>query len=128
MLFRSVVIGGVALFPVVSLLLNAKKAAKLGQESLLAKLGNRFRKPPVLESDKFLHQRNFEKLAQITNQAENLNADKFGNTEFMVFFKIKSYIARSIDEYANLDNVIEMLSVAVSAQHSFLTIDSTESR
>ena len=122
------VIGGVALFPVVSLLLNAKKAAKLGQESFLAKFGNRFRKPPVLESDKFLHQRNFEKLAQITNQAENLNADKFGNTEFMVFFKIKSYIARSIDEYANLDNVIEMLSVAVSAQHSFLTIDSTESR
>jgi hypothetical protein len=124
----TVVIGGVALFPVVSLLLNAKKAAKLGQESFLAKFGNRFRKPPVLESDKFLHQRNFEKLAQITNQAENINADKFGNTEFMVFFKIKSYIARSIDEYANLDNVIEMLSVAVNAQHSFLTIDSTESR
>ncbi len=124
----AVVIGGVALFPVVSLLLNAKKAAKLGQESFLAKFGNRFRKPPVLESDKFLHQRNFEKLAQITNQAENINADKFGNTEFMVFFKIKSYIARSIDEYANLDNAIEMLSVAVAAQHSFLTIDSTESR
>jgi hypothetical protein len=124
----AVVVGGVALFPVVSLLLNAKKAAKLEQESFLAKFGSRFRKPPVLESDKFLHQRNFDKLSQITNQAENLNADKFGNTEFMVFFKIKSYIARSIDEYANLDNVIDMLSVAVSAQHSFLTIDSTESR
>jgi hypothetical protein len=49
----TVVVGGVALFPVVSLLLNAKKAAKLGQESFLAKFGNRFRKPPVLESDKF---------------------------------------------------------------------------
>lgn len=124
----AVVVGGVALFPVVSLLLNAKKAAKSGQESFLAKFSSRFRKPTVLESDKFLHQRNFDKLTQISNQAESLNADKFGNTEFMVFFKIKSYIARSIDEYANLDNVIDMLSVAVNAQHSFLTIDSTESR
>jgi hypothetical protein len=124
----AVVIGGLALFPVVSLVLNSKKAAKLGKESLLSKWSDRFRKPQVLESDKFLHQRNFEKLAQITNQAENLNADKFGNTEFMVFFKIKSYIARSIDEYANLDNVIEMLQVAIDAQNSFSQIDSTESR
>jgi hypothetical protein len=122
------IVGGLALFPVVSLFLNSRKAAKLGQESLLSKFSSRFRKPQVLESDRFLHQRNFEKLAQITNQAENLNADKFGNTEFMVFFKIKSYVARAIDEYANLDEVIDMLTVAIGAQHSFLAIDSTESR
>jgi hypothetical protein len=122
------IVGGLALFPVVSLFLNSRKAAKLGQESLLSKFSSRFRKPQVLESDRFLHQRNFEKLAQITNQAENLNADKFGNTEFMVFFKIKSYVARAIDEYAHLDEVIDMLTVAIGAQHSFLAIDSTESR
>ena len=46
----------------------------------------------------------------------------------MVFFKIESYIARSIDEYANLDEVIEMLKVAIDAQSSFARIDSTESR
>jgi hypothetical protein len=124
----AVVIGGLALFPVISLLLNSKKAAKLGKHSFLNKISDRFRKPPILESDKFLHQRNFEKLAQLNNQAENLNADKFGNTEFMTFFKIKSYIARSIDEYANLDETIEMLKVAIDAQNSFLQIDSTESR
>jgi hypothetical protein len=124
----TVVIGGLALFPVISLLLNSKKAAKLGKDSFLTKFGDRYRKPQVLESDKFLHQRNFEKLAQITNQAENLNADKFGNTEFMVFFKIKSYIARSIDEYANLDEIIELLKIAIDAQASFSQIDSTESR
>ena len=124
----AVVVGGLALFPIVSLLFNSKKAAKLGKESFLAKFSDRFRKHQVLESDKFLHQRNFEKLAQITNQAENLNADKFGNTEFMVFFKIKSYIARSLDEYANLDEIIEMLRVAIDAQNSFARIDSTESR
>lgn len=123
-----VVIGGIAIFPVITLLLNSKKAAKLGQSNFLGKFFKRFQKPDVLESDKFLHQRNLEKLALITNQAENLNADKFGNTEFMAFFKIKSYIARSIDEYANLDEVIELLRVAIEAQTSFSTIDSTESR
>lgn len=123
-----VVIGGLALFPILSLLLNSKKVASFSGNDFLSKFSDRFRKPQVLESDKFLHQRNIEKLAQITNQAENLNADKFGNTEFMVFFKIKSYIARSIDEYANLDEIIEMLKVAIDAQSSFARIDSTESR
>jgi hypothetical protein len=124
----AVVIGGLALFPVISLLLNSKKAAQLGKNSFLAKFGDRFRKPQILESDKFLHHRTVEKLAQITNQAENLNADKFGNTEFMTFFKIKSYIARSLDEYANLDEIIELLKIAIDAQNSFSQIDSTESR
>jgi hypothetical protein len=124
----AVVVGGLALFPILSLLLNSKKAAKLGKSSFLSKFSDRFRKPTILESDAFLHQRGFEKLAQITNQAENLNADKFGNTEFMTFFKIKSYIARSIDEYANLDETIEMLKIAIDAQNSFSLIDSTESR
>jgi hypothetical protein len=128
MIVIAVIIGGLALFPVISLVLTSKRAANFGKNSFLAKFSDKFRKPQVLESDKFLHQRNFEKLAQITNQAENLNADKFGNTEFMVFFKIKSYIARSLDEYANLDEIIEMLKVAIDAQNSFARIDSTESR
>ena len=128
MIVIAVIIGGLALFPLISLLLNSKKAAKLGKNSFFKKISDRFRKPQILESDKFLHQRNFEKLAQITNQAENMNAEKFGNTEFMKFFKIKSYIARSIDEYANLDETIDMLAIAIDAQNSFSTIDSAESR
>lgn len=94
----------------------------------LGKLGQRFQKPPVLESDSFLHQRNFEKLLQLSGQVESLNADKFGSTEFMAFFKIKSNIERAIDEYANLDESIEMLTVAIAAQNSFARIYSTESR
>ena len=53
MIAIAVIIGGLALFPVVSILLNSKKAAKLGKESLLSKFGDRFRKPQVLESDKW---------------------------------------------------------------------------
>ncbi len=124
----AVVVGGLALFPVVHLLLKSKKFAEIKGAGIWGKLTDKFQKPKVLESDKFLHQRNFEKLSQITNQAENLNADKFGNTEFLAFFKIKSYVARSIDEYTNLDNIIELLTVAIGAQTSFALIDSTESR
>jgi hypothetical protein len=123
-----VIIGGLALFPVLSLLLSSKKVGEIQRNDFVKKFLQRFQKPQILESDKFLHHRTFEKLAQITNQAENLNADKFGNTEFMVFFKIKSYITRSIDEYANLDEIIEMLKVAIDTQNSFARIDSTESR
>ena len=91
-----VLVGGLALFPIVSILLNSKKVTGITKTSTWAKLTARFQKPQVLESDVFLHQRSFEKLAQIVNQAENFRADKFGNTEFMTFFKIKSYIYRSM--------------------------------
>jgi hypothetical protein len=122
------IVGGIAVFPILSLLLNSKKVAKLKQSKIFSNFGKKFQKPDILESDKFLHHRTFDKLAEITNQAENINADKFGNTEFMTFFKIKSYIDRSIDEYANLDETIELLKVAISTQNSFARIDSTESR
>jgi hypothetical protein len=123
-----VIVGGLALFPILHLLLTSKKAAELGKNSALAKLGDKLQKPQILESDAFLHQRHFEKLAQVANRAENLHADKFGNTEFMTFFKIKSQIARSVAEYTNLDNIIELLQISIETQHSFATIDSTESR
>lgn len=123
-----VIVGGLALFPILHLLLSSKKAAELSKNSALAKFGDKMQKPQVLESDAFLHQRYFEKLAQTANRCENLHAEKFGNSEFMAFFKIKSYIARSVGEYTNLDKIIELLKISIETQHSFATIDSTESR
>jgi hypothetical protein len=123
-----VIVGGLALFPIFHLLLSSKKAAQLGKNSALAKFGDKMQKPQVLESDAFLHQRNFEKLSQIANRCENIHAEKFGNTEFLTFFKIKSYISRSMGEYTNLDKIIELLKISIETQHSFATIDSTESR
>ncbi len=123
-----VVVGGLALFPIVHVLLNSKKILELQRNSPLAKLFDRFQKPRVLESDEFLHQREFDRLTSIANQAENMNADKFANSEFTAFIKIKSYIARSMGEYAGLDNIIEMLTAAIGAQNSFLVIEGSESR
>lgn len=81
-----------------------------------------------MESDEFIHQRNFEQLTLVANQAENMHGEKFGNSEFRTFVNIKSYISRSIGEYAGLDSIIEMLGAAIGAQNSFLAIDGSESR
>jgi hypothetical protein len=123
-----VVVGGLALFPIVQMLLNSKKILAFKDNSPLAKLFDRFQKPKVLESDEFLHQRNLDQLTAITAQAESIHGEKFGNNEFTTFIKIKSYIHRGMDEYAGLDHNIDMLTAAVSAQNSFLTIEGSESR
>jgi hypothetical protein len=123
-----VVVGGLAAFPIVQMLLNSNKILAFKDNSPLAKLFDRFQKPKVLESDEFLHQRNLDQLTAITAQAESIHGEKFGNNEFTTFVKIKSYIHRSMGEYAGLDHNIDMLTAAVSAQNSFLTIEGSESR
>lgn len=123
-----VVVGGLAMFPVLQMLLNSKKILAFKDNATFLKLFDRFQKPKVLESDEFLHQRNLDQLTAITAQAEIIHGEKFGNNEFTTFIKIKSYIYRSMDEYAGLDHNIDMLTAAVSAQNSFLTIEGSESR
>ena len=122
------VVGGLALFPVVHLLLNSKKMLEFKRNSVWSKLTDKFQKPRILESDEFLHQRNLDQLITIGNQAENVHGEKFGNSEFTAFIKIKSYINRSIGEYTGLDDILAMLNAAIGAQNSFLTIEGGESR
>lgn len=123
-----VVVGGIALFPILHLLLNSKKIMAFGRNSSLAKLFDKVQKPKVLESDEFLHQRNLEQLTVIAKKAESIHSEKFGNNEFTTLVKIESYIHRSIDEYAGLNDSVTMLEVAINAQNSFLTIEGSESR
>ena len=73
------VVGGLALFPIVQMLLNSKKILAFKNNSTLSKLFDRVQKPKVLESDEFLHQRNLDQLTAITAQAESIHAEKFGN-------------------------------------------------
>ena len=122
------VVGGLALFPVVHLLLNSKKMLEFKRNSFWSKLTDRFQKPRILESDEFLHQRNLDQLITIGNQAENMHGEKFGNSEFTAFVKIKSYIHRSMGEYTGLDEILAMLNAAIGAQNSFLAIEGSESR
>jgi hypothetical protein len=123
-----VVVGGIALFPVLHLLFNSKKAIAFVGSSPLAKLFDRVQKPKVLESDEFLHQRNLEQLTSIAKKAESIHAEKFGNNEFTTLIKIESCIHRSLGEYAGLNDSVTMLEVAIGAQNSFLTIEGSESR
>jgi hypothetical protein len=90
-------VGSLALFPVVHLLLNSKKAVEIGKNSIWSKWMDRFQKPKVLESDAFLHQRNFDKLTQIAAQSQNLDADKFGNTDLNLL---------EVEDLLNLDALL----------------------
>jgi hypothetical protein len=85
-------------------------------------------KQPVSENDQVLHQRNFEKITQIANQTKKRNLDEFSNPEFITFSRIKSSIAKSIDGYANFDQLVASLEIAIATQKSYSRIDSTEIR
>jgi hypothetical protein len=123
-----VIVGGLAIFPAVHLLLSLVKKSNQSRTSFWSKFSDRFQKPRVLESDEFLHHRSFEKIAEITSKSEDLYSDKFSNVEFLSFFKIQSLVRGGVDEYANLDDITDLLGVAIEAQNSFLKIESTESR
>ncbi len=119
------IVGALAAFPLVHIFWKSRDLKVINWWD---KITAKWRKPPVLESDKFLHQRDLNKLIAISQQAEAINADKFSNEEFKIFVKIKSFISRSLGEYTNLDEIIEMLNAAIITQNSFLSIEQTESR
>jgi hypothetical protein len=120
-----VLVGALAAFPIVHIFW---KSRELKANTWWDKLTAKWRKPPVLESDRFLHKRDLDKLIALSQKAEAIDAEKFSNEEFKIFFKIKSFISRSLGEYANLDEIIEMLNAAIITQNSFLSIEQTESR
>jgi hypothetical protein len=113
-----VTVGSLAIVAVLLFFLKARSSIKGDQQS----------KQLVSENDQMLHQRNFEKITQIANQTKKRNLDEFSSPEFMAFSKIKGSIAKSIDGYTNLDQLVASLEVAIATQKSYSRIDSTEIR
>ncbi len=111
-------VGGLVILAVALFFLKSRKSVQGDQPS----------KQPVSENDVMLHQRNFEKITQIGNQTKKRNLDEFSSPEFMTFSKIKSSIAKSIDGYTNLDQLVTSLEIAIATQKSYSLIDSTEIR
>jgi hypothetical protein len=121
-------VGGLALFPFIYIFLKSKGDKKSNPNSFLSKLTAKWRRPTVLESDAFVHKRDFDKLTQIAKDLESLDADRFTSREFVAFIKLKSQIAQKKGEYANFDEVIDFIKVSMVTQNSFLKIEQTESR
>jgi hypothetical protein len=82
----------------------------------------------VPESDLKQHQRELTNLHNAVRHAELLDSEKFQNQEFSIFSKIKTYIAHNVNEYADLNHVVDLLNVAMEAQKSFTTIYQIESQ
>jgi hypothetical protein len=120
-------VGGLALLPLIHVLWKSKHDPEKS-DSLLARLTAKWSKPTVLDSDAFIHKRDFDKLTKIVGEIQSLDSDRFSGHEFVSFIKLKSQIGQKKGEYADFDRVIDFMKVAVSTQGSFLKIEQTESR
>jgi hypothetical protein len=87
-----------------------------------------FQKERVLESDIKRHHSSFVDLSSLVEKANLLNSEKFQSDEFLVFSKIKSCIAHDVNEYTDLNTVVDLLSVAIKTQKSFAVIYQAESQ
>jgi hypothetical protein len=96
--------------------------------AVMTKKVSRMLRKAVPESDLKRHQRDLNSLQNAVRHAELLDSEKFQNQEFSIFSKIKTYIAHNVNEYADLNHVVDLLNVAMEAQKSFTTIYQIESR
>lgn len=88
----------------------------------------KFGKPKVPEGSVNLHARSFKEITLIGNQAEKINSEKFGNTEFLLLLKIKINMAKEAEGYQGLSNCVDLLQAGIIAQKSFLRLEQTELR
>lgn len=99
-----------------------------GEESLLEDILSIFRKESIPESTVFLHNREFMDLKIFAKTAQAIDSDKFSSAEFLLYVRIKYFLARGIAEYEGLDESMQLLQVAIEAKNSYLTLDQTELR
>jgi hypothetical protein len=88
----------------------------------------RLRKKKVPQSDRQQHQQELNSLKNLVRRAEHLDSEQFQKQEFSIFSKIKTYIAHNVNEYADLNHVVDLLNVAIEAQKSFASIYQIESQ
>ena len=85
-------------------------------------------KPQVSDGAIFLHNRELQQAQEIAKKAETIYSEKFNSEEFLLFVRIKGYLAADVDEYEGLDNSAQLLKVAIETKNSFLTIEQIELR
>lgn len=103
-------------------------AGKIFKEETVENFRDKYGKPKLSESTAFLHDRAFKLLEDLARQAQQIDSEKFGIEEFLLFYKIKKSIKQGIEEYKKLDYSGELLKIAIAAQNSFLKIEQTELR
>ncbi len=91
-------------------------------------LREKYGSPKVPDNAIELHDRTFKKVRSLAFKSEKVASEKFGNEEFMLYVRLKKQVEQGIKEYKAISESIKLLEVAISAQSSFLKIESTELR
>ena len=99
-----------------------------GKKSMLQLLRSWLHKPQVSDGAIFHHNRELRQAQEIAKKAETIYSEKFSSEEFLLFVRIKGYLAAGVDEYEGLDNSAQLLKVAIETKNSFLTIEQIELR
>lgn len=97
-----------------------------GNNSLREKIVDFFHRELIPEETISLHDSTLEELKKYAPLVEGLDNAKFGNAEFILLLRIKSYFLKGTGHYAGLSEPNEMVHAAFEAKDSFLKIEQTE--
>ncbi len=99
-----------------------------GEGGLLEDLLSKIEKEELPESA--LSLRNFQllDLRVFAKTAEAIDSNKFSNEEFLTFVRLEYMLNHGIGDYAELDESVRLLQLAIQAKDSFIAIDQTELR
>jgi hypothetical protein len=99
-----------------------------GEGGLLGELLTKIEKEDVPETALALRNLQLMDLHVFAKTAEAIDSPKFTNEEFLTFARLKYMLSKGIGDYAELDESVRLLQLAIQAKDSFIAIDQTELR
>lgn len=87
-----------------------------------------FGRPKVPETAIALCDRCLQKVTNLATKAEQIDDEKFGKKEFVLYIQLRNKVARGANEYQQISQSIQYLEVAIAASSSYLKIEQTELR
>lgn len=99
-----------------------------GEGGLLEELLTKIEKEDVPADTVALRNLQLMDLRVFAKTAEAIDSPKFIDEEFLTFAKLKYMLAKGIGDYAELDESVRLLQLAIQAKDSFIAIDQTELR
>ncbi|SMH56741.1 MULTISPECIES: hypothetical protein [unclassified Picosynechococcus] len=97
-----------------------------GNKSLVEKVTNYFAKPPVPPYSLDRYGQLWKQLETKAITLQGLENRKFGNQEFLDFFRIRILIDLNMGTFKNLKNTIDLFEVMLFSLESFVLINETE--
>ena len=99
-----------------------------GEGGLLGELLTKIEKEDVPETALALRNLQLMDLRVFAKTAEAIDSSKFMDEEFLTFVRIKYMLSKGIGDYAELDESVRLLQLAIQAKDSFIAINQTELR